>query len=48
MMPSAAKQGLLIPVAVSLVLDDQILLMDRLQESSGERLEVGDGLRRGW
>lgn len=30
-----------------LVLDDQVLLMDGLQQSRGQGLEVGDGLRRG-
>lgn len=31
-----------------LVLDDQVLLMDGLQQSRGQGLEVGDRLRRGW
>lgn len=31
-----------------LVLDDQVLLVDGLQQSRGQRLEVGDRLRRGW
>lgn len=35
------------PVGVPLVLDDQVLLVDGLQQSRGQRLEVGDGLRRG-
>lgn len=35
------------PVGVSLVLDDQVLFVDGLQQSRGQRLEVGDGLRRG-
>lgn len=33
------------PVGVSLVLDDQVLFVDGLQQRSGQRLEVGDGLR---
>ena len=37
-----------VPVGVPLVLDDQILLMDGLQQSCGQGLEVGDGLRCGW
>lgn len=37
-----------LPVGVPLVLDDQVLLMDGLQQSRSEGLEVGDGLRRGW
>lgn len=35
------------PVGVPLVLDDQVLFVDGLQQSRGQRLEVGDGLRRG-
>ncbi|TNN55368.1 hypothetical protein EYF80_034441 [Liparis tanakae] len=37
-----------IPVGVPLVLDDQVLLMDGLQQSRGQGLEVRDGLRRDW
>lgn len=37
----------MLPVGVSLVLDDQVLLVDGLQERRGQRLEVCDGLRRG-
>lgn len=37
----------LLPVGVPLVLDDQVLLVYGLQQRRGQRLEVGDGLRRG-
>lgn len=37
-----------LPVGVPLVLDDQVLLVDGLQQGRGQRLEVGDGLGRGW
>ncbi len=36
-----------LPVGVPLMLDDQVLLMDGLQQSRGQRLQVGDGLRCG-
>lgn len=37
-----------LPVGVSLVLDDQVLLVDGLQQSGGQRLQVRDGPRCGW
>lgn len=37
----------LLPVGVSLVLDNQVLLMDGLQQRRGQWFEVGNGLRRG-
>lgn len=40
-------QKLFLPVGMPLVLDYQVLLMDGLQQSSSQRLEVRDGLRSG-
>lgn len=37
-----------IPVGLSLVLNDHVFLMDRLQQGRGQRLQVGNGLRSSW
>lgn len=36
------------PVGLPLVLNDHVFLMDRLQQGSGQRLQVSDGLWSSW